>query len=131
MRHIFRSLTPMLKTEDIPATVAFYAGVLGFAVDTLWPEEEPTLCILDHGTVSLSFVSDIEAWGADAPAMTGQLTFDVDDVMAVYETVKGHAEVIWGPEVYPYGRLEFSCIDPNGYALVFSQPADTGTDGEA
>lgn len=33
-------------------------------------------------------------------------------------------ELLWGPEVYHYGRREFSIRDPNGYELIFSEPTD-------
>jgi len=62
--------------------------------------------------------------------MTGQLSIDVDDAMAVYERVAGRVEVLWGPEVYGYGRREFSLRDPDGYALVFSEPTDGPTTRE-
>ncbi|MFQ5709724.1 MAG: glyoxalase superfamily protein [bacterium] len=119
----FKNTTPMLKTDDIQATVDFYTKVLGFTIDTLWPEDQPTLCILDRGNVHLMFSTDAD-WDAPGanPTMTGQLVFDVNDVSKLHKSLEGKVKVLWGPQVYEYGRREFSIMDPNGYRLVFSEP---------
>jgi predicted enzyme related to lactoylglutathione lyase len=117
----FKKTTRMLKTELLKETVAFYTGVLGFQVETLYPEGNPTFCILDKDDISVGFVSDQDSWEG-RPAMTGQLYLDVEDVNGIHEMCKGQVEIEWGPEVYDYGRREFCIKDPNGYALVFSEP---------
>lgn len=119
-----RCITPALATTDLRATIAFYRDRLGFTIDTLWPEEDPTFCILDQGDVHLSFYMDRHG-GEAAPGMTGQLRIDGERIMEIFERVRDHAEIEWGPEVYHYGRLEFSMLDPNGYSLVFSEPTDS------
>ncbi len=119
----FRNTTPMLKTSDIESTVDFYTRVLGFAVNVLWPEDQPNLCVLDRDDVHLMFSTEAD-WDAPGspPALTGQLVFDVADVAGLHRSLEGKVNVLWGPEVYPYGRREFSIKDPNGYRLVFSEP---------
>lgn len=119
----FRGVTPMLQTADLGATVEFYTELLGFVCVTLWPEDDPTFCILDRDDVHLSFYVDEHHPEAEA-TMTGQLSIDVDDAMAIHDRIAERVEVLWGPEVYWYGRREFSIRDPNGYALVFSEPTD-------
>jgi len=123
----FLRVTPFLATRDLARTVDFYTQVLGFRVSTLHPPLQPTLAILDHngprqGGDGSSIIFDSSLW-SDSPAMTGQIHFDLapGGVMEIFETVRGRAEILWGPEVYDYGRREFSCRDPNGYALVFSE----------
>lgn len=117
-----KGLTPSLKTKGIKGTVDFYVKVLGFTIDTLWPADNPTLCILDHDDVRISFVVDTNGWYADDPLLTGQLWIDVEDVMALHAKVAGSVATEWGPEVYHYGRREFAIKDPNGYLLAFSEP---------
>jgi catechol 2,3-dioxygenase-like lactoylglutathione lyase family enzyme len=117
----FTKATPMLKARDLQETVAFYVDVLGFTVDTLWPADAPTFAMLDHGAVTVCF--DTTLWDGE-PAMTGQILFDCDDVRALHGRIADRVEVLWGPQVYDYGRREFSIRDPNGYALVFSEPTD-------
>ena len=116
-----KALTPSLKTRDIRGTIDFYVKVLGFTIDTLWPADNPTLCILDRDGVHLSFAVDTEGWYADKPCLTGQLWIDVEDVIALHARVAGSVAIEWGPEVYHYGRREFAIKDPNGYLLAFSE----------
>lgn len=118
-----KGLTPLLKTHDIVATIEFYTSVLGFTVDSAWPEEAPTWCMLDRGDVHLMFYSDDEH-DRRPPAMTGRLYVYVDDVMEVWESVNERVKVVDPPEVYHYGMHEFCIEDVNGYQLAFGQPTD-------
>jgi uncharacterized glyoxalase superfamily protein PhnB len=119
----FTCVTPYLSTHNIAGTIEFYAGVLGFSVELIHPgpPEIPTLCILERGGASLMFQSTF--W-PDEPTLTGALHFGLEPggVLETFERVRPYAEILWGPEVYWYGRREFSCEDPvNGYALIFSE----------
>jgi hypothetical protein len=118
----FQGVTPFLETTDLSETIAFYGNLLGFVVDSQWPTENPTNCILDNGDVRLAFGTDPEN-RYPAPGLSGQLWIDVDDVMALHERLVGKVPIEWGPEVYSYGRLEFAIKDCNGYLLAFSAPA--------
>ena len=114
-------LTPLLKTDDMDDTVAFYRDVLGFTVASLGPAKTPTLCFLEFGDVRLGFYVDVDRREA-AAMMTGQLYFDVDDVDAYHAAVSPKTDVLWGPGTFHYGRREFAVRDPNGYVLAFGQP---------
>lgn len=123
--------TPDLFTTRLEETIAFYTKVLGFTVETLWPEEGPSLCILDRGQASVMFHTD--RWdGEEESQLTGQIRIDVDDCLAMHAAVLEHpdADILWGPDVYEYGRREFSVRDPNGYRLVLSEVVDGGTSCE-
>ena len=91
-------------------------------VESLRPEEHPTFCILDNGPTHLMFYTDDMEPGEGTPKLTGQLHIDLEGgVRELYEELKDRHEVLWGPEIYEYGRREFSIRDPNGYRLVFSE----------
>jgi len=122
----FKSVMPMLKTRNLFRTIDFYVSVLGFEVDTLRPDDDPTCCILSRDGINLSFVEDDTLWPGDS-AMTGQVWIDVSSLERLFAAIQDRVEILRGPEVYSYGRREFSCKDPNGYALVFSEPADTAS----
>jgi uncharacterized glyoxalase superfamily protein PhnB len=47
--------------------------------------------------------------------------FYVEDVDALYERVKGKAEVLMGPRDQFYGIREFTIRDPFGFVLTFAQ----------
>lgn len=112
---------PTLPTSDMSATVAFYRDLLGFDVAVLWPDDEPTFCILIKDAVEVSFTAAPEGWLADRGVA---MRLRVNDTLAIYEQVRDVVEVEWGPEVYDYGCREFSIKDCNGYSLIFSQETD-------
>ena len=119
------AVVPFLSTRNMAATIGFYSDILGFQLDRPEPESDPTLAFLSAGRVMLMFSSTF--WKG-APSLTGQICIHLgaagngaSRVMEIYERLSGKAQMLWGPEVYHYGRREFSCLDPNGYALVFSE----------
>lgn len=121
-------MTPELEAKDLEETIRFYTERLGFDLAGAWPDDEPTLCFLDHGDVHLMFFTEGRPDERDGPALSGQLRFDVTNVAGLHARLAGQVEVLWGPEVYDYGRREFSIRDPNGYALVFSEPTEDPPD---
>lgn len=114
-------VTPFLLSRDLARTVDFYMRHLDFQVDLLHPSEAPTFCILSNGPVTLRFATDL--WPGE-PVLTGAIHFEIRGVMCMYERLKPHAPILWGPEVYAYRCREFSCSDPDGYALIFSEETD-------
>lgn len=114
----FNKATPFLGTRDIQRAIDFYTGVLGFRIETLDSPDAPTFCILDNGDVSIIF--DATLW-PEQPRMTGQIHFNVAGIDELYKQVKTTTGILWGPETFDYGKREFSCKDPHGYALVFSE----------
>ena len=58
------------------------------------------------------------------PHATATQYIYVDDVMAVWSSIKDHCSAEWGPEKMPYGMLEFAVKDPNGYLISFGQHSD-------
>ena len=125
----FAGLSVRLLSKDLEATLDFYTELLGFTIDVLWPEDAPTVCVLDNGPVHLLFYR--EGPEDETPGATAQLTIETEGVQDLYQDVLGRAEVLWGPEVYDYGRREFSIRDPNGYELIFSElTEDPPTSGD-
>lgn len=118
-----KQITPSLKTNDLQKTIDFYTKTLGFTVQVLWPDEQPSLVILEHGGVRISFFMDDDD-SAPVPHLTGQFWIDVEEVLSMHEQLTGKVEILWGPEVYSYKRREFAIKDPNGYTLTFSEPTD-------
>ena len=129
-----RGITPFLAARDLEQTAAFYAELLGFRVALRHPPERPTLLVLeseaDEGR-SVELLFDTSLWSGP-PALTGQLVLDLGElgatepsrVLRLLERIGERAELLWGPEVYGYGRREASVRDPNGYAVVLSERTD-------
>ena len=117
-------LTPMLKTENLEETIAFYTKTLGFSIDSTMPDEngKTNWVSMTWGEAKLMFFS-IEAIDdmAARPTMTGVLYFNPNDVKSLWENLKDKAPVEWELQVMPYGMCEFAIRDCNGYILTFGQ----------
>jgi catechol 2,3-dioxygenase-like lactoylglutathione lyase family enzyme len=119
----FQSVCPRLPVADLRRTIHFYTTILGFHLDVLWPEVDPTFCILRRDGVRLAF--DL----ARAPAVSnGRASIgfyiEADNVRTLHESVRQRVPIEWGPEVYSYGRREFAILDPDGYMVIFTEPTD-------
>jgi catechol 2,3-dioxygenase-like lactoylglutathione lyase family enzyme len=118
----FRSIIPRLPVRDLQRTLAFYCGPIGFDIDILWPDDNPTFAIVKHGDVSIGFFIGDE----HRPATIGyaELYIAVQDASALANTLRQHVRIEWGPEVYSYGRREFAIRDPDSYLLIFTEETD-------
>ena len=113
-----QALTPMLRTWDIEASVAFYTAILGFECDGQtrnWASLRR-----DRAELMLSSPNDHE--GDSAPAFTGSLYFRVDEVDDYWSMVKDRVKLCYPIETFDYGMREFGVYDNNGYLLQFGQP---------
>jgi uncharacterized glyoxalase superfamily protein PhnB len=112
-----KSLTPMLRTWDMPASIAFYRDVLGFrcdATDAGWAS-------LDRDGVTIMLSGPNEHLDERAPAFTGSLYIRTDDVDALWAALKDRVRVCYPIEDFDYGMREFAIYDNNGYLLQFGQ----------
>jgi uncharacterized glyoxalase superfamily protein PhnB len=115
MAHRFQALTPMLQTMDMKKTIAWYTSVLDFRCVSRAGEGWVRL---ERDDVALMFMHNDHL---GAPSATATQYIYVDDVQALWATVKDRVTAEWGPEEMPYGMLEFAIRDPNGYLLSFGQ----------
>ena len=116
-----QALTPMLRTWDLPATRAFYTGVLGFTCDS----QSPTWASLKRNRVALMITTPNNHEGDRAPAFTGSLYFRTDQVDELWRTLNGKVRICYPIESFPYGMREFAIYGNNGYLLQFGQPIAT------
>ncbi|MEZ5923102.1 MAG: VOC family protein [Hyphomicrobiaceae bacterium] len=112
----FRSLTPMLQTDDMARTKAWYCDVLGFRCVG---EESDHWCRLVRDSTVIMFMHNAHL---GPPAATATQYFEIDDVDELWLSINEHCTAEWGPEDMPYGMREFAIKDPNGYLLSFGQP---------
>jgi uncharacterized glyoxalase superfamily protein PhnB len=113
------SLTPMLRTWDIPATIEFYSGILGFTCDA--GGAEAGWASLRCGGVSLMLSGPISHEGDTCPSFTGSLYFRVQDVEGLWLRLKDKTRVCYPLEDFEYGMREFAIYDNNGYLLQFGR----------
>jgi len=112
----FNAVVPMLQTNDMARTRAWYENVLGFSCVSVKGNE---WCRLARDGVAIMFMKNNRSG-----VPHDSTYFYVHDVMAVWNSIKGVCKAEWGPEKMPYGMFEFAIKDPNGYLLSFGQPTD-------
>ena len=109
------ALVPMMATENLDGTVAFYRDTLGFRSLSQSPE---WACVeLDGVEIMFSLPNAHEPF--TKPLFTGSFYFRVDNVDRFWAQLKDRATVVYPIEDFPYGMREFAIRDNNGYILQF------------
>jgi hypothetical protein len=114
MSYRFTGLTPMLQASDLQRTVDWYGSILGFrcvAMEALW-------CRIERDGAALMFMRNAHM---GAPQATATQYIYVDDVYALWDSIKDRVSAEWGPQEMPYGMLEVAIKDPDGYLLSFGE----------
>lgn len=119
------ALTPMLRTWDLPGTLAFYIDTLGFACASGGADAGWVMLSRDGVELMVSAPNAHldDAAGIRAPAFTGSFYFRTDDVDRWWTALRDKARVCYPIEDFAYGMREFAVYDNNGYLLQFGQPA--------
>lgn len=114
-----KELTPMLWTEDLAGTIAFYQDTLGFTCGevnedwgwaTIWIDDVRIMLAKPNAHVQYEKIG-----------FTGTFYFLTDDVEAMWLKLKDKANVCYGIETFDWGMREFAIFDNNGYTLQFGQ----------
>lgn len=123
-------VVPTLKVTSIPASLAFYEGVLDFSPTWRWSEaqgfdaREPTMVCIERGEAVLFLSSD---GGGERAALFIELAF-IEDVDRLAAHLRGRAPYD-GPADRPWGSRELRVEDPDGHSLRFSCPIERGAPG--
>jgi catechol 2,3-dioxygenase-like lactoylglutathione lyase family enzyme len=116
----------MLSARDLDETIRFYTEMLEFRLDGTWgpePDGPATWCSLDYGPAAVMFTQE-RGGEAEPPSMSGSLYFYPDDVDALHAALVARgATPLNAPTDREYGMRDFAVEDPNGYLLMFGQPA--------
>ena len=110
-----QALVPMLQTHDMNRTREWYESVLGFLTS---PASDDGWRRLTRDDNSIMFMRNDHL---GPPQATAPRYIYVNDVMALWGSIKDRCAAEWGPEEMPYGMLEFAVSDPNGYLLSFGE----------
>jgi hypothetical protein len=106
------------------ATLDFYIEQLGFVQTGYYPiESEPIRTEIRRDGVAIVLFSEAVHTRGDSPTFTGMLYVFPDSVDRLAEELRGKVPFAWGPEDTDFGHREFAIRDPNGYLLVFAEPA--------
>jgi uncharacterized glyoxalase superfamily protein PhnB len=120
------SLSPNIYVNDVSSTMTFYRK-LGFEAVMMVPEgaEKPVWAMMQNGNVTMMFESfnNIEGRLPEISRESGgSLLFyiKVQDIDALFESVKDQVTVLQDPQKTFYGATEFVIKDCNGYVLTFA-----------
>jgi predicted enzyme related to lactoylglutathione lyase len=122
MARVLAQATTLLS-RDVPAAMAHWRDVFGFAVDNTFGEP-PTFAILKRDWAWVMIGQ------ADTPIVPRRRQRDglfdayfwIDDARAEFEAMrKRGARVDFEPYLQPYGVLEFGLLDPDEQLISFGQ----------
>ena len=129
-------LAPLIQVFDMPTSIRFYCGVLGFQIVA---QSRPG-DVFDWGLLSLDGVEVMLNTAYEAeyrppapdPARIAAhedtcLYFGCRDVDGAYEYLRSQGVDLKPPKVAPYGMKQLYLKDPDGFNLCFQWPA---TDAE-
>jgi uncharacterized glyoxalase superfamily protein PhnB len=110
----FERVSPILCVSDVPASIAYYVGKLGFRHGFAWGEPTSFAGVTRDG-VEVMFCRD----GQGSPGTW--FTIWVDDVDGLYaELVERGAEIRQPPISLAWGVREMNVADPDGPRIRFS-----------
>ncbi len=126
---MYKTLTPNIMVEDVNATVKWYQDNLNFQLANKEQTIDEPLewAVVQAGDVQI-FFQKRESLEKEMSVLAGKeigasmtLYIKVDDVQALYESVKENVEIVREMKETFYGAKEFAVSDLNGYVLVFSE----------
>ncbi|MGV3460366.1 MAG: VOC family protein [Flavobacterium sp.] len=115
------ALRPILWTDKLDETIAFYTNILGFICNE--KNDDWGWASVSKDDVALMLTRPNEHAPFEKPAFTGSFYFTTTDVDGLWEQLKDKAVVCYPPETFEWEMREFAIYDNNGYLLQFGQEA--------
>ncbi len=115
---------PCLLVADMRESLDFYIDVLGFTQTGYYPiESDPIRTEVRRDGVAIILLAEARRVGESTPKFSGALYIFPESVDRLAEELRGKVPFAWGPEETEFGIREFAVRDPDGYTLVFAEPA--------
>jgi len=108
-------LTPMLTVANMDTTIRFYHDVLGFECSN---RAEGWATLLNYGVEIMIALPNAHV-PFQKSLFTGSFYMNLDDVDALWQSVRDKTDVVYPIENFYYGMREFAIRDNNGYILQF------------
>jgi uncharacterized glyoxalase superfamily protein PhnB len=126
--HELHGIQPVLQVDDVPAAVAYYRDVLGFAIDfTLG--DPPSYARVSSGDREKGYAVRLRLV---APGVAGlppgksydwiHVGFDLDGLFEKYRTAG--VDIVSPPTDQPWGLRDFRIRDPSGHQHCFAAEID-------
>ena len=95
----------MIQVRDLnQQSITFYRDILGFTVESAWPENAPVWSMLRSGAAML-MLSSFD--GVSQPVLTGTLYFYPGNATAMWDQIRERVKVAEPLGVREYGMREF------------------------
>ncbi|MBM7419518.1 MULTISPECIES: VOC family protein [Chryseobacterium] len=117
----FKSLQPILWTENLDETIGFYLHILGFSLNER--NEDWQWASLQKDGIQIMISKPNQHEQLNRICFSGSFYFNVENVDEVWEDLKIKANICYEIETFEWGMREFAIYDNNGYILQFAQPA--------
>ena len=121
----FTALRPMMWTEDLDGSIAFYTGTLGFECGD--KNDDWGWASLERDGVHIMLARPNAHTEYKRIGFTGSFYFNTDDVERLWAELKDKAKICYNIESFPWGMREFALYDNNGYILQFGQEIEAGS----
>jgi glyoxylase I family protein len=125
-------MVPLLQVYDMPTSIRFYCGQLGFElVNKSQPGNDFSWALLRLNGVELMlntrYEKEARPHAPDPQRVAAHddvgLYFGCRDVDAAYRYLTAQGFDIEEPVIRPYGMKQLTIVDPDGYPLCFQWPA--------
>ncbi|WP_175622063.1 VOC family protein [Chryseobacterium schmidteae] len=117
----FKSLQPILWTENLDETINFYLHILGFSLND--SNDDWQWASLQKDGIQIMISKPNQHEQLNRICFSGSFYFNVENVDEVWEDLKIKANICYEIETFEWGMREFAIYDNNGYILQFAQPA--------
>jgi predicted enzyme related to lactoylglutathione lyase len=111
-----------LEVNSIEESLAFYNGLLGFAIDKHSTESEPPMATLQAGALKITLAQHLETMLKRGRGVTFFL--GVDDVDEYYRELTERGAEVWPPADEGWGGRFITLQDPDKYRFFFVQWSD-------
>jgi len=111
-----------LEVNSIEESLAFYNGLLSFAIDKHSPESEPPMATLQAGALKITLAQHLETMLKRGRGVTFFL--GVDDVDEYYRELTERGAEVWPPADEGWGGRFITLQDPDKYRFFFVQWSD-------
>ncbi len=119
----FASIVPVLRVVDVERSMAWYREILGFSVDPFPVVAPYEFCILrrDAAEIMLRRTRSPAARTPTAHDWDVYLRLDGGELTALLDHARKRTPLVRGPELMPYGQIEFELEDPEGHRICVAE----------
>src|ERR1041385_3900183 len=104
-----------LEVNNLEESVAFYAEVLGFEIESNHANAEPPIASLRSGSLRITLVQQIETMLKRGRGV--HFVLGVGDVDEFYDELRNRSVIVTEPRDEGWGGRFISLQDPDGYRL--------------